>query len=101
MIKRAPQYLRGVVSPSGKLDVLDQLEDVPAPREKVYVYERVGGWSSYHVRMTGRGSGFYVVAEYGYREDVDGEQLRDTEAWQAWCVAEWDAHLEITPELQS
>lgn len=87
LVKRAPMYLRAVVNINGKADVLDQLDDSPRPRERVYVYHLVTGVGSVHLHMSGsarRASGFYVMAGYEYMPDVDGEAVRYTAAWQAW-----------------
>lgn len=86
-VKRAPIYLRAVVNINGKADVLDQLEDTPKPREKVYVYHLVTEVGRVHLNMgsrRGSGTGFYVLAGYEWVDDVDGEALRDMEAWRAW-----------------
>ena len=89
-VGRAPLWLRAVVSPSGKTDVLDQLEDEPKPRESISVYRRttiadqVG-----FVRFCGRGRGrgfASVSAEYEHLPEVDGGAFRETEAWQTWVL---------------
>lgn len=97
MVKRAPLYLRASIAPVGgtitveRKDVLDQIEDVPLPDELIYIYERVGEAGTIHLNAgsgrRGRGvTGFYAVAEYRWIEDVDGEQLRDNEAWRIWAI---------------
>lgn len=92
MVKRAPIYLRGVVAQGhgNKRDVLDQLEDTPRPHERVYVYKRDEREpvSSVHINRGRRdgGSGFTVMCSYDWLPDVDGERLRDNEAWRAWCL---------------
>ena len=87
-VKRAPLYLRAVVAHDGYTDVLDQLTDQPRLRERVSVYRRVGEAGTVHVRMSGRGSGFYAMAEYEHMPEVDGEALRDNAAWREWCEAQ-------------
>lgn len=88
-LERAPIFLRAVVDPAGKIEALDQLDDKPEPGEKVYVYEQ----TAY------RGQAFITLqrprrcvhthsADYRHRDDVDGEQVRDREAWRAWCLAQ-------------
>lgn len=86
MCQRAPYWLRAVVAADGKRDVLDQLEDEPAADETIYVYRRVGQAGHVHLNMADRRkSGFYALAEYEFREDVDGELLRDTNDWREWA----------------
>lgn len=98
-LRRAPMFLRVVVSPAGKVDALDQLGDVPMPREAVHVYQGVEG-----KLFTFRGDVFVCVrgpggsqqagtaaGEYRHRPDVDGELLRDTAAWREWCRAQPEA----------
>lgn len=87
VIHRAPHYLRVVVTPTGKIDALDQLDDVAAPRETIHVYHRVSDPVEVHINMgsTRKGSGFYAMADYEHVPSVDGESVRDTEAWRAWC----------------
>lgn len=89
MARRAPHWLRAVVSDGGAKDVLDQLDDTPTEGERVYVYERIGEAGHVHIN-TGRkkGTGFYALATYEYLSDVDGETLRETREWQAWCAIE-------------
>lgn len=89
MLRRAPIFLRVVVDESaGTVDALDQLDDTPSPGESVHVYERQGGLSMGHYCFRGREkgrSGFYPIATYKHRPDVDGEALRGEEAWREWC----------------
>jgi len=85
MVKRAPHYLRAVVTVGGKKDVLDQLGDEPTAAEKISVYRRIGEASNVHLSMADRRkSGFYASAEYEWMPDVDGETLRETVTWQRW-----------------
>ncbi len=55
-------------------DALDQLDDTPRPEEEIHVYMQ-------HRWSHSRGIGF--VAEYLHVPDVDGETVRDNEAWRA------------------
>jgi hypothetical protein len=84
-VRRAPLYLRAVVGPRARKDVLDGLDDEPEPKERIHVYQRVGEVSQIHIKGSRSVSGFYVMAEYRHMADVDGEQLRETKAWRAWC----------------
>jgi hypothetical protein len=78
--QRVPLWLRVVAMLPGEdgkdLDVLDQLDDEPREGEVVHVYERI----SYGFACRG-GPGEFAV--YEYREDIDGQELRDTAAWRA------------------
>ena len=85
MVKRAPPFLRAVVSSAEGADVLDQLEDSPAPNEAVYVYKRTGEASTVHINRGRKGSGFYALAQYIYLEDVEGESVRDNLEWNRWA----------------
>ena len=96
MVKRAPLFLRAVVSAGGAQDVLDQLEDTPAPSEEVYVYKRQGSAGTVHLNLGHRkGTGFYAMGEYRHVPDADGEALRKTEAWRQWCIAQSDRPVNL------
>lgn len=89
---RAPHFLRAVIDADGHVDLLDQLVDVPTPRETVHVYQAVPGTI---VDPDGyRRMGIIVCpppgasGRYRHRADVDGELLRDTAAWRAWALSQ-------------
>lgn len=86
-LRRAPVLLRVTRSPTGKWDALDQLDDEPRPREKIFVYRRVSEPTRYHMKMCPRsGSGFYMNAEYKlFAEQPADEIMRETVAWRKWC----------------
>ena len=90
MVGRALLWLRAVVSAKGKTDVLDQLHDEPKPRETISVYRRITAPEQVGqviARLSGRrGCVASVSAEYQRLPDVDGEAMRDTEAWRAWAL---------------
>lgn len=92
-IRRAPHFLRAVVDRrSGKVDLLDQLNDEPMPYEAVHVYEAEPG-SIFDPDTLARTGTFLcpppgAVGRYHHRADVAGEQLRTTGAWRAWARAE-------------
>ena len=69
-VKRAPLYLRAVVDPDGKKDVLDQLDDEPDGIEKIHVYRRVTEAGSVHLNFgggkRGRATGFYATGDYDH-----------------------------------
>ena len=87
MAKRAPMYLRAVISDQDGKNVLDQLADEPEPFEWVSVYQRTEYRGNMHIRAT-KGSGFYPMATYEYLEDVDGQSLRETPVWREWVIKE-------------
>ena len=90
---RAPIFLRAVIDRQDKKDVLDLLTDMPLDTERVQVYERIGKPSGIAMlQMSGKGGrGRHcvtsIMAEYRHLPDVDGEALRDFEAWRDWCLA--------------
>lgn len=87
-VHRAPDYLRAVIIPSdGSRDVLDQITDTPRMTEVVHVYCRVTPVQYVHIRAT-RGSGVYAQATYHHMPDVDGQTLRDNDAWQSWAQSQ-------------
>lgn len=90
-LRRAPLYLRVAFSRvTGEWDALDQLGDTPGPKERVYVYRRVGEASRFHVKYAGRSrhlSGWHADAVYEpVAEPPDDATARGTESWRAWCV---------------
>jgi hypothetical protein len=85
LVKRAPQFLRGVVNAGGLKDVLDQPGDKPEEGETVAVYQRIGEISHIHLRMADRRkTGFYVCAEYVWMPDVEAGTVKRTSDWEAW-----------------
>lgn len=103
MCQRAPRWLRAVVDADGRCDVLDQLTDKPMSTERVHVYQRVGDAHTVHLSMADRRkSGFYAAAEYEYVPEVDGETVRDTDEWHAFCAIEGNTSRQIAgPESES
>lgn len=88
---RAPIFLRVTIDDDGTVDVLDQLEDTPKATERIHVYEQVPG--THHgvaLVMMARPRRCVSMADgdYRHRPDVDGETVRETDAWRAWCHAE-------------
>lgn len=92
-VRRAPWFLRAVVDEHGGRDLLDQLYDGPVPTETVHVYEAEAGslWDADTFMRTQH----VIVCPppgargvYHHRPDVDGETLRETSAWRAWCRAQ-------------
>ena len=90
-VRRAPHFLRAVTGANGHRDILDQLGDEPFLSEVVHVYEAVRPtWSA----EASRRSGVIVCpppgasGTYRHRADVDGEQLRTSTDWRAWCRAQ-------------
>lgn len=88
LVKRAPIFLRAVIDErTGDKDVLNELDDEPRPTEKVYIYKLFDDTSPVHLNFGGGKGGFYVMGKYRHLPDVDGETLRETEVWRAWCIA--------------
>lgn len=87
MVRRSPVYLRAVLDQSGEKDLLDQVDDVPYGTETVYVYKRQGLSGVVHLHAKGC-SGWYAVATYIHMPEVDGQALRDNDAWQKWVIAQ-------------
>ena len=85
MVKRSPLYLRAVVDKNGEKDVLDQVEDQPKELETVYVYQREGNAGVVHINAA-KVKGYFVMANYRYMAEVQGEDLRDNVAWQTWAT---------------
>ena len=85
MLKRAPRFLR-IVEACGKWDALDQLDDKPEPREKIFAYERSGERGTVHINQgSGRG-GWYTIAAYRVLADQpDDTVMRNNERWRQWC----------------
>ena len=91
-VRRAPFFLRAVVTADGQRDLLDQLQDSPRDDEMVYVYE-AEPYSTFDPDMLARVGTFLcpppaASGRYRYRPDVDGEALRSTEAWREWARKE-------------
>ncbi|RJP48772.1 MAG: hypothetical protein C4586_08655 [Anaerolineaceae bacterium] len=86
MLKRSPIFLR-VVEVNGQWDALDQLDDEPAPHEKIYAYERIGEPGMVHINAGRKGnSGWYPMAAYRFITDQPTDSaMLDSEAWRQWC----------------
>lgn len=85
-LRRSPRFLR-VVSAAGKWDALDQLDDTPAPGEKIFAYEIIEGPFVVHLRRRG-GGGLYSAATYRYIEvQPSDEIMRSADNWRQWCQA--------------
>ena len=107
-LRRVPLFLRVTIDRrSGRVDALDQLDDVPMPGEAVHVYQGdretlmalPQDWIICVRTADGMGRAATGSGDYRHRPDVDGEQLRDTGAWRAWCRAQPEAAelAEATP----
>jgi hypothetical protein len=88
MLRRAPVFMRIVRDPEGKIDALDQLEDIPEPGERMYVYRsEPETFGMVFIRPGGR----YEGADYRHLPDVDPEPLRENTAWRTWASARGEA----------
>ena len=89
-LRRAPLYLRVVVSRAGVWDALDMPEDAPKPREAVHVYRRVGDVSRVHLlgQIGGRKQGWWMVsAKYEFCAEQPADDVaRDNARWAAWAT---------------
>lgn len=97
LFARSPVYLRVVLDTlNGGWDVLDQLDDNPAPFEEVFVYRRLGPAMTAHVNRRGSGkpSGWYEIADYVHVSNAPGDELRDNAAWHAWVEQTHAAHVD-------
>ena len=89
MLQRAPLMLRVVINPrdpDGTWDALDSPDDTPRRGEVIHVYRRVTETSFVHLRVSGPGSGFYLIASYSFwRGHPRSEYLARTVVWRAWA----------------
>lgn len=95
---RAPLFLRVTVD-GDVFDVLDLLTDEPKPQESVHVYRRVSEVMRSHLLFRGRLkhlTGWYEHGEYEHVPDVDGESVRDTEAWRRWATAQTERRDDVS-----
>lgn len=93
-LRTCPHYLRVVVDERGKIDALDQVEDVPESEEQIEVYVIVNGtWGVVFVRPGGR----FEYGEYRHMAGLDPDLLLsfgDRERWIAWLREHGDAEAE-------
>lgn len=97
-LMRTPVLIRAVSSPMGKWDALDQPDDVPSRREKIYVYQLVDKPTSMFIQCSPRSaSGHYWCGKYRFLPDHQPADfiLRDNGNWDAWCESVYD---ELAPE---
>lgn len=92
VIRRAPLYLRAVQSAKkGEWDALDQLNDEPKPKEKVFAYRKIRdvmkGFMDGQTKGGGRRTGTYFEhGEYVFVEPQPNDEImRSREKWQEWC----------------
>lgn len=86
MLRRTPRFLRVVVAPGNKIDALDQLDDNPAPNERIHVYVVIESLGMIHISRRPRSqSGTYASARYRHVEPQPADhEIRETEAWRDW-----------------
>ncbi|MFN7019859.1 MAG: hypothetical protein ACK4WH_00850 [Phycisphaerales bacterium] len=86
MLRRAPVFLRVVLSAHRTWDALDQPEDLPTRSETVFVYVLTDRPTAVHIKMARRSqSGFYAQAVYQHvRAHVPPASVRDAESWREW-----------------
>lgn len=87
-LHRAPIFLRVVIDrETGRVDALDQLNDVPKKSEAVHVYYCPEPFMFRRDIIVCPPQAM-ASGEYTHRADVDGEQFRETHVWRAWCRAQ-------------
>lgn len=84
-IRRCVMFLR-ITQQGKKLDALDQLDDVAEPGETLYAYKLLENEGMCHMRRSGAGSGFFVIARYAFIEPQPSDEImRDNKSWSKWC----------------
>ena len=81
---RAPFFLRAITDGEGRMAVLAQLDDYPSPEDAVHVYRQSGRGIACSF---GANKGCVSFYEYEHLADVDGELVRENEAWRDWVQA--------------
>lgn len=88
MVRRAPLFLRAVISEASEWDALDQLTDLPTPVETCHVYVRVREPGRVHLHGPKIG-GWYATGSYRYYEPQPAQAiLRRRETWEQWATKE-------------
>lgn len=88
MLRRSPKFLR-VTEYGGAFDALDQTDDFPQSREKIYAYRLVATEGMVHVNFGRKGGGFYPISAYEFvPQQPDDSAMRYFENWKAWCRAQ-------------
>lgn len=108
---RAPLYLRAITVPevgdlASGLDVLDQIDDTPGPREIIHVYRLHARSRPVHVCQRPGGCTTTIWVEYRHHPAnlrvADYQRLRSNRAWQAWAQTQpARTVVEIPPNLGS
>ena len=89
---RSPYFLRAVRDTGGKWDALDQLDDVPAANEEIFVYRLASEPMVAHIDgrdpKTGKRFGRWMsIADYVLHDvQPDDHSARNKAAWQQWCA---------------
>lgn len=90
-LRRRPILLRIVHSPAAGWDGLDQLDDSPAPEERVFLYWRKqeGQWCHVDGRDAKTGKRFgrteWIVDFFHVSDGPTEEILRDNGKYRDWC----------------
>lgn len=94
LLRRSPLFLRVVQAQGGEWDALDQLDDTPKPREKLFVYRLVKTEGRIHICRRGGRGGMYSRALYTLHDTQPADEtLRLTRMWRDWCADEYDRLL--------
>lgn len=87
-LKRAAQFLRVTKDDLGKVDALDQPEDVPRSNETLYAYEISQFKGMCHTNRGRNGGGFFAIASYHIVRDQPTDKImRSLKLWGEWCEA--------------
>jgi hypothetical protein len=79
-------FLRAVQNGKGENDLLDQVNDLPAKDEKVFVYQMEGNPGTIHIHGEKGIQGWWALARYRYLPAIDGEKFRENTIWQEWAL---------------
>jgi hypothetical protein len=85
MLRRCPLFLRVTSDDNEQWDALDQLEDRPSSKERLFAYRLEGEPSVCFVRMTGGRGGRFMVGEYRLIPDQPADTImRNNAEWVNW-----------------
>lgn len=103
--RRRPELLRVVCSQAGTWDCLDLLDDLPRPRETIYLYECFRRGSGVFIcgRGMGAASGYQAHGDYMFIMRAAGELdaiCRDTARWRAFVESYFGVTIDWTDGAQ-
>ena len=90
-LQRAPYFLRVVISPNGKCDALDLIDEEPMDNEVIHVYRLSINLGTGIACTRGKGCRRFSSAIYKLHEVQPSDaQARDTSLWHEWCEGQAD-----------